>query len=198
MAWVMLRMPAPTEDVPTDISRLVRVGRVASVDLAQASCTIAFGDPDSDDGEVESLPVKWATARAGTAKIWLPPSIGEQIVFLCPEGELAAAVPIASLWSDANPPNGNTARALVTFDDGAELAYDPQAHHAEISLPAGATFSLTADGGITFTGDMVIEGNVTLNGSLDATDDVTSGGISLQHHTHSGVQAGGASSGPPE
>lgn len=192
MAWAMLRGQSPAEDVPPDFGRMIRIGRVASVDLAQGTVTVAYGDPDDDDGEVESPPLIWGSSRAGSTRVWIPPSVGEQVVFLCPEGELGMAVPVASLWSDANPAPGNSARALILFDDGAELAYDPEAQHCDIKLPGGATLAIEADGGVT------IKGDVTVTGTLTASTDVVGGGKSLKDHRHTGVQPGSGISGAPQ
>lgn len=197
MAWAMLRSPAPEEDIPLDPGSLIRLARVASVDLAAGTCTLKFGDPDDPDGEVETPPLRWAAARAGSIRIWLPPGVGEQVVFACPDGDLASAVVLGSVWSDANPAPGSTTRAVVQFDDGAVLAYDPAETHADITLPAGATLTLVADGGIEITGDIAITGNVTLTGTLTADEDVIGGGKSLKTHTHTGVQAGAAQTGEP-
>lgn len=186
----MLR-PPPPEDVPTDIGSLIRIGTIASVDHAAGRCTVKFGDPDSDDGEVESATIRWGTTRAGDISVWLPPSEGEQVMFLCPEGELAAALPIAAIFSNANPPAGTTKRALIKFEDDGVFAYDPEAHHADITLPAGATLTINADGGVTINGD------VTITGTLTASEDVVADGISLKTHKHGGVQAGGAQTGQP-
>lgn len=193
----MLRAPAPVEDIPADPAALIRVGKIASVDLAAATCTVEFGDPDDPDGEVESAAVRWATPRAGAIRIWLPPSVGEQVVFLCPDGDLAAAIPLAALFCDAFPAPGNSTRALIQFDDGAVLAYDPAAHHADMTLPAGATLAIVADGGVTITGDIAITGNVTVTGTVTADEDVIGGGKSLKTHKHTGVQAGAAQTGEP-
>lgn len=42
-----------------------------------------------------------------------------------------------------------------------------------------------------------LDGPVTATSTVAATGDVTAAGISLEHHVHSGVVAGGANSGPP-
>ena len=194
----MLRARPAPEDIPADFHRLLRIGRIASVDLAAARCAVVFGDPDSDDGEVESGPLQWLAPRAGDTRIWLPPSVGEQVVFACPEGELGLAIPLGSLWCEAFPAPDATAKALVRFADGGIFAYDPAAHHADLTLPAGATLAIEADGGITITGPVSIEGDVTVTGTLTASEDVIGGGKSLKTHKHTGVQAGGAVSGTPQ
>lgn len=193
----MLSARAPAEDIPPDPSTMVRIGRIASVDLAAGTCRVAFGDPDDADGEVETADVRWLAARVGQISVWLPPSVGEQVVFLCPDGDLAQAVPIGAIPSQDNPPAGNSKCALIRFADGAVLAYDPESHHADIALPGGASMAIAADGGLSITGDVAITGNVTVTGTLTADQDVLGGGKSLKTHLHTSVQAGAAQSGPP-
>ena len=54
-------------------------------------------------------------------------------------------------------------------------------------------------GAITGQGGMAISGGsgATVNGSIHTTGDVTAGSISLQGHTHSGVQGGNSRTGTP-
>lgn len=178
----LMRTP---EDVETDPDGLIRLGTVASVDLAGARCTVTYDD------DVESPPLRWFETRMGATRTWSPPTEGEQVLVLCPAGEIAAGVVLRGIASTANPATGNSLRELIRFDDGAEIAYDPESHELEAVLPSGATAMLVADGGITITGD------ITLTGKLTASGDVVAGGISLKNHKHPGVQSGSAQTGAP-
>lgn len=179
------------EDIPADWSTLIRLGTIASVDLSAARCTVRFGDPDDDDGGAETPPIRWLAWRAGETRVWSPPSLGEQVLLLAPDGQIAAAVAITGLVQDAFPPVGDDATELLLFADGARIAYDPVAHALSAVLPDGGTAAIEAPGGMTITGDVTIEGAVTVS------EDVTAGGISLTSHTHGGVQAGSAQTGAP-
>lgn len=76
----------------------------------------------------------------------------------------------------------STSAAQLRSDDGATVVeLDPQAQ----------TIKLTAPGGIT------LDGPVTATSTIDATGEITGNGTALHTHTHSGVTAGGANSGPP-
>jgi len=174
------------EDIETDADGLIRLGKVASVDLAGARCTVTIDD------DAETPPLPWIERAMGATRTWSPPAVGEQVVVICPAGEIAAAIVLRGIPSDQFAAPGNTARELIRFADGAEIAYDPESHELEAVLPGGATMMLVADGGITITGD------ITLTGKLTATGDVIADGKSLKGHTHSGVQAGGASTGAPQ
>ena len=61
------------------------------------------------------------------------------------------------------------------------------------------TEKLTADSGITATGggNVTVAGNINLQGNLTANGDITAGGVSLQKHTHSGIQTGNSTTNPP-
>lgn len=177
-----LRTP---EDVETDPDNLIRLGAVASVDLAAARCTVTFDD------DVTSPPLRWIEPRMGATRTWSPPSPGEQVVVLCPAGEIGAGLVLRGIVSDAAPPPGSGLKELIVFPDGAQIGYDPDSHELDIFLPAGASATIVADGGLTITGDVIVTGKLT------ASDDVIGGGKSLKNHKHTAVSAGTAQSGPP-
>lgn len=98
--------------------------------------------------------------------------------------DLSDGVAFVGLTSQARPLAGvSTTSTQLRSDDGATV----------IDLnPAAQTIALTAPGGITMTGP------VQVNGAVIATGNVTAGGIDLEHHVHTGVQSGQATTGPPE
>lgn len=178
------------EDIPADISELIRIGTIASVDLAAKRCTVAYGD--EEEGEAETPPVRWLAPRAGRTKVSSPPSVGEQVILLCPDGQVAAGVALLGLEQDSFPlPDAKADETITEYPDGALIGYDAETHALTATLPAGGTAVIDAAGGVTIRGDLTIEGAVTV------TDDVTAGGISLKNHKHGGVQAGGSQTGAP-
>lgn len=198
----MRRLP---EDIPARLGELLRVGVVAEVNLAQARCRVRYGDPDDAGGGATTPWIRWLTPRAGQTRVWSPPSVGEQVLLLAPDGQIGAAVAIPGIVRDAFPPLGSTATEMIEFADGARLSYDPEAHQLVADLPDGASATITspggltidAAGGITLRGDVAIEGALTVSETVTATGDVTGDGVSLSSHTHAGVTTGGGSSGPP-
>lgn len=165
------------------IGDLIRKGTIDSVDLGSARATVRCGD-------IVSPPIAWLEL-AGATRSWFPPSVGEQVVLLCPEGDISGSIFLRGLSSNRFPALGDGKRCLIEFEDGAVIAYDPEAHHLDIILPAGATGTIEADGGLR------IKGDIELDGKLTASDDVLAGSISLKNHKHGGVQAGTAQSGAP-
>lgn len=61
------------------------------------------------------------------------------------------------------------------------------------------TGHMTVQGGITVSGGggSTMTGDFTLNGYMTATEDITAGTVSLQHHTHNRVQPGSGNTGEP-
>lgn len=170
---------------------VIQLGTVVSVDHGAATCTVEIGDLTTSD-----LP--WLAQRAGRVKVWSPPSIGEQCVVFCPEGDLAGGIVLLGIWSDANPaPSTLRDVVMIEMPDGAVIAYDHRAHKLSVVLPEGGTATLVAPGGATIKGDVTIEGNLSIAGRAEASEDVIGGGISLKNHKHTGVSAGGAQSGAP-
>lgn len=178
------------ESTPSDPDELIRFGRIASVDLVAARCTVTL-DEDGASGEAVTGPIRWLHGRAGGIKAWSPPSVGEEVILLCPGGAIGNAVAMGGLSNNDAPPAGATTTAIITFADGAALSYDPAAHALTFTLPGGGTVAITAPGGVT------IEGDVSITGTLTASEDVLGGGKSLKTHTHGGVSAGSSLTGAP-
>jgi phage baseplate assembly protein V len=184
------------------IGDLIRRGTIDSVDLSNATAVAKVG-------EVLSPPLPW-TELAGDFSTWCPPSEGEQIILLCPEGDIAGAVILRGIHSNANPPPITGRRLRIKMPDGTTLDYDPATHTLDMDLTGGGKLIIGAPGGVEITGDTKITGDVTLTGDLTqtgnqdvtgtvtASEDVVGGGKSLKGHKHTGVQGGAAISGPPQ
>lgn len=180
------------EDAPTDADQLIRFGSVASVDLAAARCTVKFDD------DVESPPLRWLESRHGATSTWSPPNVGEQVVLLCPAGEIGAGVALRGIACSQFAPADDRAIDLIRFGNGSVLSYDTAANALAISLAGGGTVAIVADGGVSITGPVSIDGDLQVTGAITATGDVTGDGISLASHTHPGVQSGGSNTGGPQ
>ncbi|PQQ36482.1 translation initiation factor IF-2 [Photorhabdus luminescens] len=109
----------------------------------------------------------------------------------------------------------STSTAQLRSDDGAAyIELDPGSHNITVITPA--KLIATAKGGTEITSpEIVLNGNVTINGNLSqgmgagggtatmqgpvtVNNDVTAAGISLKSHTHGGVQSGGSKTGGPQ
>jgi phage baseplate assembly protein V len=184
------------DDLPAGLGELT-YGRVASVDLKTGRMIV-------DIGEIQTQPIRWFTGGSGGTRTWSRPKVGEQVILLAPEGDVAGAVALRGLDCAAFPPIGDEAREIIQFEDGARISYDPESHTLEAVLPADGKALIEAPGGIRLVGPVKIEGKVEVEGDMDlkgtmtATDDVVANGKSLKNHRHTNVQAGAAISGPPQ
>ena len=152
-----------------------RVGIVQQQDAAHAKVRVVF--PDYDELVSWWLPVIFAKTQNDKA-YWIP-DIGEQVVCLMDLRDEAGAV-LGAIYSNADMPPVNSADKFhLAFKDGTSVDYDRAAHvldlkfqdHGEIkydggahaltmSLPAGATFNLTASGAqveIDTSGNVIIK-----------------------------------------
>ena len=170
------------DEVPVPHEATVRLARVVAVDLTAGTVQVATGD-------VQSAAIPFSTGRQGATRIWSPPSVGEQVVLLCPGGDIEGAIAIGAIAQNLFPLAGDSNRELIAFADGAVLAYDPETSHLEFRLPVAGRVTITAPDGVDLQGDLSVAGKIT------ATGDVKAGDISLQDHKHSGVQAGGSLTG---
>ena len=180
-------------------SNLLRIGTVAELDLAAARVRVESGDVLTD-----WLP--WLVPHAGAGRVeWSAPSLGEQVLVLCVEGDAEAGIVLRGLYSDAVPaPAAAASLHQVRFSDGAVVEYDTEYHALTASLPCGGRALISADAGVVINGPLTVNGDSTLNGAVDcsatvtAQTDVIGSGISLKGHTHGGVQSGGAQTGAPQ
>jgi phage baseplate assembly protein V len=197
-------MAGMLDDALRILANLIRYGTVATVDVDIQRVTIKTGG-------VTTKPLPWITPRAGRVRIWNPPSIGEQVMVVSPNGDLAAGVAMPALFSNAlpKPDDANADNVVMAFGDGAVLLYDMATHLLKASLPAGGRVEAIAPDGFKLTGDVDIAGKlhvseaVTFDSTLHADSDITTdadvkaGPISLKNHPHDKVQPGSGISGKP-
>ena len=206
-------MDFTVSEIARRLSNLIRAGTIASVDAANARATVQIG-------ALLTAPLPWLTTRAGNDRTWWAPSVGEQVLVLSPDGELAAGWILPGAYTQAAPaPVTNPAIHRTTYRDGAVVEYDTAAHRLRVTgvtaVEVVASGAVTVTGGsITINGPTTINGNTVINGSLSqglgeggggatmfgpvtVTNDVMAGGISLTTHVHGGVQAGGSNTAGP-
>jgi phage baseplate assembly protein V len=182
-----------TEDIPADLSTLIRYGRVATVTYDPPRVTVRYGNPEDEGGGAVTPPIRWAHVRSGRTRSWSPPSEGEEVIVLAPGGQIGAAVALCGLTNEDHPPAGTGPETVDEYEDGARIGYDAQAHALTAILPAGATAVVEAPGGLTIRGPVRFEGDVDFAG-----DSVTHGGVNIgKGHHHGGVQPGSGTTGTP-
>lgn len=178
-----------TADLTRRLDNLIRLGKIEVVDIeARPAPKVRVLT-----GRLLTDWLPYFMVAAGADRDAAAPSVGEGCVILSPGGDPAQGFVLAGLPTEAwTCPNFSEVQRARHYRDGAVLRYDSEMHHLAAILPAGATFSLESDGGLTITGDVDVIGKIT------ATVDVVAAGVSLKDHPHPGVLRGAALTDPPE
>ncbi len=198
------------QDISRAIRNLIRTGVVTQVDTVQGLCRVQTGG-------IETTWLNWLTARAGRARVWWSPSVGEQVLLLAVGGELDTAFVLPAVFSDDCPAPSVSADAWhVSFPDGAVMEYEPQT--SALTVSGIRTAYITAAGSITATAPQVtviateritldtpevvctnklttatleVRQGGTMTGSVTHTGGaLTSNGIVLHTHRHPGDSGG--------
>lgn len=185
-----MRDPSSSQAARGEIRDLVRLGVVAEVDRSLGRCMV-------DLGRVRTAPIPFAALRFGSIRVWAPPSEGEQVLLVMPEGDIERAIVVASVQCDAIPAPVDHDGLHIAFEDGSWFGYDPAAGY-KISLADGVAAKITAPGGLDIVADVTIDGDVTVSKTLTAETDVVGGGKSLKTHKHLGVTTGAGVTGLPQ
>lgn len=179
------------------LENIVRTGTVTEIDEEKWRVRV-------QSGGLSPNWMRWTAQRAGAFKVWVPPSIGEQVWFLCLGGNTDIAFIGGSLYSDDNPAPGATRNEMVVIaPDGAKFRYDAAAGALQVTgiktAAIEASVKITLDTPevectrhlktrtfeLTHGGTMA--GDVTHSkGAL------TSNGVQVDDHGHGKVQAGGS------
>ena len=192
----------PAADSDRLIGSLLRVGTVQSVDLEAGKVIVAMG-------EQTTPPIDWLMP-VGDTTIWIPPTVGQQVLVIAPEGDIEQAMVLNGLPSSAFAPLFLGLVNAIRFKDGAQVSYDPEAERLEVTTPGSV--SITAPGGVTIVGDTTIIGNVSIDGdtaitgntvvdkTVTATEDVVvavaGAPKSLKAHVHTGGTISGKTGAP--
>lgn len=183
-------------DPERTLGDVVRYGVVKSVTYDPPRVTVAVGD-------LLTHPILWGAVTWGALRMWAPPSEGEQIALICPEGDIAAAHVGHSLPYDGVPMVGpKDGRFRLEHDDGFAFEYDPGAKLLRLAPADGGSTRL--EGPVTVTGPLTVEDTITgqgdlkLSGEADVAGDVKAGSVSLKGHVHLAVQFGKDLSGGPK
>ena len=160
--------------VHTTATGQTKHGIVTSVDIVNHAVKVTV-EPDG----VESGWIPDGAVAAGGLKISCPSEVGTQVLLVAVEGDAEHPVVIARIFD-----------TVVTVPVSPATSRPVQAGEIGIFLNSGTYLHMTPSG--TFLG-----GDLAISGSLTATADIVSAGVSLQHHVHSAVQSGNETSGPP-
>ena len=170
-------MNAQLTEIMRLITNLIRTGIVTEVDREHWLCRVKTG-------ELETNWISWLTLRAGNARTWWRPSEGEQVVLLSLGGNLETAFALPAIYSNQFAPPSTSAEACVTeHPDVIEAADNITLKTSEFVLEADRT---------RINSEVVINGGVTQGGGA-----MSSNGIVVDAHQHTGVLKGGDTTGGP-
>lgn len=187
LARIISRGMARQADAARRQSNLVREGKVIAVDPGKGLVKVDLGD------EENPLPTPWIkwSERAGARKTWNPPSVGEIMAVLSPDGEISTrsrAMPGGFAGANGAPSADGDAMAGSL---GA-VSWVVTGSSATVTV-GGCTAVLTASGLEVTGGFIKVVGDLTATGGTFTHNGVNVG----ETHTHTDVQPGPAESGPP-
>lgn len=138
-----MNIPANINELARALRNMVRTGVVVETDLSAGRCRVQTGGIVTDW-------LQWLTQRAGRARTWWAPSIGEQVLILAVGGELDTAFVLPGIFSGDNPAPSASADAWhVTFPDGAVIEYEPRI--SALTASGIKTATVTASESLTAT-----------------------------------------------
>lgn len=113
---------------PTNmIARLVRLAKVVETNDQGQVKVIA--------DEITSPWLSCMTPRAAKTATWTPFEVDEQVLLLCPSGDLAQGIVIGALYQEAFPaPSAAVYKRVIQFEDESRLAYDQKKHQLQVNL----------------------------------------------------------------
>ncbi|EOJ6084859.1 TPA: phage baseplate assembly protein V [Klebsiella michiganensis] len=177
------------------LENIVRIGTVTEIDEEKWRVRVQSGGLDSNW-------LRWTAQRAGAFKVWVPPSVGEQVWFLCLGGNTDVAFIGGSLYSDDNPaPGVSRNEMVVTAPDGATFRYDAEAGALQVkgikSAVVEASVKITLDTPEVECTNLLITKNLEVTEGGEMRGDIThtggaftSNGVQVDDHNHGAVERG--------
>nr|WP_314426905.1 phage baseplate assembly protein V [uncultured Erwinia sp.] len=191
-------MNAQLTEIMRLITNLIRSGVVSEVDRKKCLCRVKVNG-------LETNWINWLTLRAGSARTWWCPSPGEQVVILSMGGNLETAFVLPAIYSrQCAPPADSVDGCVTAYPDGGWFEYEPASGRWYVK--GIKSMVIEASDGITLkTGKFVLEADsthitsdITVKGAVSQSGGaMSSNGIVVDKHRHTGVRSGGETSGGP-
>ncbi|EPG8293562.1 phage baseplate assembly protein V [Klebsiella pneumoniae] len=178
------------------LENIARTGTVTEIDEGEWRVRV-------QSGELETTWLRWNAQRAGAFKVWVPPSIGEQVWFLCLGGNTDVAFIGGSLYSADNPaPGVSRNEMVVTAPDGATFRYDAEVGALQVkgikSAEVAASVKITLDTPEVECTNLLTTKNLNVTEGGEMHGDIThtggaftSNGVQVDDHGHGEVERGG-------
>jgi phage baseplate assembly protein V len=169
------------------------VGLVKTQDAVNCRVRVTF--PHRSQMQSWWLPVLVPKSQSDKA-YWMP-DIGEMVVCLMDEHFEDGAVLGAIYSSTDTPPASSPDKYHWTFKDGATFDYDRSSHALAVTLPAGGTMTIRANGAtiqIDASGNINLTAAGNINLVTSTHNDSVNGIIDTYNsHTHPDPQGGNTS-----
>lgn len=177
------------------LENIARTGTVTEIDEKNWRVRV-------QSGGLETTWLRWTAQRAGAFKVWVPPSIGEQVWFLCLGGNTDVAFIGGSLYSDDNPaPGVSRNEMIVTAPDGAMFCYDAEVGALQVkgikSAVVEASVKITLDTPEVECTNLLKTKNLSVTEGGEMRGDIThtggaftSNGVQVDDHDHGAVERG--------
>lgn len=161
-------------DIDRRMDSSVRHGKVTDVDTKKQLARIEIGE--SDGKPVKSAWVPYSQV-AGSYKSHRPPSVGQQMTLMAPNGEIRQALLMPMTWSDDNKSPSEKEDEHVTTFGKLKITEKGESYDLEVE---GAKISMSKDKITKTVGESQIEmtpGTLTIKGTSIVLDgDVKLGG----------------------
>lgn len=167
-----------TADINRRLENLIRLGTIHQADHAARKIRVKSG------GLITGW-LPWPAEIGRNYKRWRPLRIGTGVILACASGDPAQAQLVGMMYTDNfGSPSTDADIDVIQFDDGSTIEHNAAAHTLKIHSAGELTLSGTA---------IKMLGPVTQTGG-----DMTSDGVSAQHHKTTGVVAGNQLSDEPQ
>ncbi|KHF56169.1 phage baseplate assembly protein V [Klebsiella pneumoniae] len=178
------------------LENVVRTGTVTEIDEGKWRVRV-------QSGALETTWLRWNAQRAGAFKVWVPPTIGEQVWFLCLGGNTDVAFIGGSLYSADNPAPGASRNEMVVIaPDGAKFRYDAEVGALQVkgikSAAVEASVKITLDTPEVECTNLLTTKNLNVTEGGEMHGDIThtggaftSNGVQVDDHNHGEVERGG-------
>lgn len=103
-------------------------------------------------------------------------------------------VPFVANKKNATPDYVNNENTLVIKSANASIVLTDNGETSDVKVIA-KTITMEAEDGVSITGDVSIDGDVSCTKTVTAETDVVGGGVSLKDHTHQFTYSAGSTSG---
>jgi phage baseplate assembly protein V len=173
---------------------VTRLGTVTSYDPATYSAKVMI-QPNATETGWLPIASAWVGNQWG---MYCPPSQGDQVKVVFQEADSLVGIIDGCLYSDVDQPlSVNSGEFWLVHQTGAFIKLT---NDGKLSMQDAAASSLVFnnDGTVTLTATTFnIDADVNITGTTTGSDDGVFNSISVDNHTHGGVEPGDGDTDPP-